>query len=162
VRHKLEFSTDHRPVIRTLAVKLKLASPRTTPTKRYDIRLLQIPDAQSHFAAAIKNRFDAPSTNEKADWNLFKDAMHEAASSTLGTVTHCKKEWISPETFRLVEQKRSLRMKGDVTSYRATDKLCKRQICKDRQKWADDLAEQAEVELAEGRMKDAFSNFQLL
>jgi len=70
------------------------------------------------------------------------------------SVAQCKKEWISSETFKLVEQKRSLRIKGNVTSYRATDKLRKRQMHKDRQKWADDLAEQAEAELFEGRVKD--------
>jgi len=50
------------------------------------------------------------STDEQADWNHFRRAVQD----TIGTALPGAKDWIIKETLDLVEQKRALRLRGDI------------------------------------------------
>ena len=53
----MEFDTDHRPVVATVALKLKRSQKREDPAPRYNILRLRDPEMQQRFAVEVSNRF---------------------------------------------------------------------------------------------------------
>ena len=49
--------TDHRPVLATIALKLKRSQKREAPPPRYNIHKLQDPELQQRFSVEVSNRF---------------------------------------------------------------------------------------------------------
>ena len=85
-----------------------------------------------------------------------------AACQVLGTKPPVKKDWISVTTRELVDRKRSARLQGDRAKYKSLCKETKRQVGKDRQDWAENLAVTGEYLLQSGQVQDAFANFRQL
>jgi len=73
-----------------------------------------------------------------------------------------KKDWISDATRELVDRKRSARLQGGRDKYKSLCKDTKRQVRKDRQDWAENLAALGEIRLQSYQVKDAFANFRQL
>jgi len=73
-----------------------------------------------------------------------------------------KKDWLSRRTLETIEQKRTARLQARMDDYKMLSAQCKDDILDDKQKWADDLATEAEVELNSGQVKDAFANLRCL
>ena len=76
-----------------------------------------------------------------------------------------QKPWIGKESWNLVEERRKLKSnceqaKSNIIKqnlqedYRNKDKEVKRSMRKDKRKWADDLASEAERAAGNGRMKE--------
>ena len=162
VYRKLECHSDHRAVIGTFKLRLKRATPRTKPSRRYNLVRLQDSSVQYQYAVAIQNRFSALSSDESSTWDSYRDAHQEVAETVLGFRHNTRHEWISDETRQLVEQKREARLHGDMTRYRELNKSCKKSARHDKQRWADDKATTGEELLACGAMRDAFANFRQL
>ena len=162
VYRSMEFDTDHRAVVATIAVKLKRASMRTQPPPRLNVRMLQDPATQQRYAVEVSNRFAALAEIETNEWDTYKQEMNAAALLTLGSSLQPKKEWLTQRTLELIEEKRAARLHGNKTEHKSLMLRCKAQILADKQKWADDLATEAEDALKRGQLRDAFSNFRRL
>jgi len=162
VYRSMEFNTDHRAVVATIAIKLKKNLPRTPTSPRYNIRKLQDPAFQQGFAVEVSNRFSALSEDEIGNWSIFKTELNSVATKTIGLHKPPKKEWLSPRTLETVEMKRTARLEGRLEDYKRLSAQCKDDILADKQKWADDLATEAELALNKGQVKDAFANLRRL
>ena len=162
VYRSMEFDTDHLPVVARVVLKLKRVMPRATPHPRYDLRKLEDPAFQQLFAVEVSNRFAALSEEDKSDWQIFKENFNKVATSNPGIAKPAKKPWISQSSLDLIEEKRSARLLGRTSELKRLTKLCRANIRQDKQKWADDIANEAEADLTTGRMKDAFSNLRRL
>jgi hypothetical protein len=159
----MEFDSDHRPVVATIAAKLHRTDlKKAIASPRYNVRKLDDPMLQQQYAVTVSNRFAALANEESADWSIFKDAINETASTCIGTVKRSCKEWISDKTWSLIEKKREARLAGRLDDYKSTCKECKGQLKKDRQRWADEIAETGKRALANGQIKDAFANLRHL
>jgi len=110
----------------------------------------------------VQNRFSLLSNEEASDWDTFRNAVTGADSTCLGHAVQPKKEWITDSSWQLIEEKKVARLQGRVEDYKRLTKQCKTQLRKDRQHWADDMAELGELALETGQMKDAFANFRKL
>ena len=164
VYRSMEFSSDHRPVVATVAIKLRGSFPKKPAAPpRYNVKVLADPVFQQQYAVEVSNRFAALSEEESADWSRFKEAVNEAAAASIGTVSRCKnKEWISNKTWDLIERKREARLAGKSVEYKKLGKECKAQLRVDRQRWADEKADEGEKALSSGQAKDAFAHFRQL
>ena len=149
-------------MVARVALKLKRVMPRATPHPRYDLRKLEDPTFQQLFAVEVSNRFSALSEEDKSDWQLFKENFSTIATSNPGIAKPSKKPWISQSSLDLIEEKRSARLLGRTSELKRSTKLTRANIRQDKQKWADDLATEAEADLTTCRMKDAFSNLRRL
>ena len=103
----------------------------------------------------VSNRFSALSEDERDDWSVFKAELNSVAKTTLGIHQPPKKDWLSRRTLETIEQKRTAQ--GRMDDYKRLSAQCKDDILEDKQKWADDLATEAEVALNNGQVKDAFA-----
>ena len=76
VYRKLEFNTDHRPVIATCCLKLKKQPATSQLNKRYNVSKLLLPDVQYQYQVAIQNRFSALA-DRSGEWDTFKHGRRQ-------------------------------------------------------------------------------------
>lgn len=162
INRKLEWDSDHYAVIGTLSTRLKRTTSKTSAPRRYDISSLQDPNVKHAYAVDIHNRYSALAEGMETDWGAFKDAMQQAAGTTLGTRKPPKKEWISDSTRDLVEKKRKARLAGAQVEYKQLNRACKKSALADKQTWLDGKIREAEQDMVQGRVRDAFANFRQL
>jgi len=124
----MEFNTDHRAVVATIAIRLKKNSLRSPPVPRYNIRKLQYPAFQQCFAVEVSNRFSALSEDERDDWSVFKAELNSVAKTTLGLHQQPKKDWLSRQTLDTIEQKRTARLQVRIDDYKMLSAQCKDEI----------------------------------
>lgn len=158
----MEFNTDHRAVVATIAIRLRQPVVKKLPPPQYDLSRLQDPAIQQQFAVTVSNRFDVLSDDDKTRWDNYKDEMNSIASTILGSSRKPKKDWLTQQTLDLVEQKRAARLSSNTDQYKVLTLQCKSQIKADKQKWADDMVNEAEIDLQSGRMRNAFASLKRL
>ena len=114
------------------------------------------------YSVEVQNRFSLLNTEEASDWSTFCNAINSAASTCLGRAIQPKKDWITDNTWSLIEKKRSARLQSRMENYKSLTKKCRAQLRKDRQCWANDMAVKEEQALRTGQVMDAFANFRKL
>ena len=105
----------------------------------------------------LRNRFSIPPQDETAlTFTDFSTAMMESAKETFGYTKTCKFEWISPDIWRTIEKRRQLekmaldskssRLKnGAVVQYREKDKQVRTSAIRDKRRYVERLAIEAEA-----------------
>jgi len=97
-------------------LKLRAAGPNKYTTPRYDISRLQDPRTKKAFVLQLRNTFQALSNideqdNEEEDtvnqqWKQVRNIFDEASKTCLGMQkTRKKKEWITPDTWQVIEER---------------------------------------------------------
>jgi len=82
----MEFNTNHRAVVATIALKPTQPSLRSQLPSSFNNHLLQDPAAiQQRYALEVSNRFAALSDDDRARWDKFKMELNNKALSTLGS-----------------------------------------------------------------------------
>jgi len=66
-----------------------------------------------------------------------------------------RKDWISSVSWQLIQDKRQARLHAEFEKiYKRLQKECRAALRRDRQRWADEMAEEAETALQRGQLKD--------
>lgn len=129
---------------------------------------LRTPKIKNAFVLKLKNRFQALTSLEDEDvhtqleeravnnmWEHIKTTYSETGKACLGTTKQKRKDWITPDTWQAIENRRELkkkvleakserlqeRYKGQ---YRETDRKVKRMVRADKRAYMEDLVKQAE------------------
>ena len=112
--------------------------------RRYETSKLNVPEIRKHFQLELKNRFsclvikDDCDKNRQEDegevarenevekkWKKIKDTYCETAKEVLGYRTRKNKSWISPESWKGIEERKQSKQKSAGTR---SERL-KRQSC---------------------------------
>ena len=178
-------SSDHHLVTAKVRLKLRAAGPNKQHTPRYDISRLQDQTTKNAFVLQLRNRFqalsniDEQSIDEEEDtvnqkWKQVKNIFDEASKTCLGMQkTRKKKEWITPDTWQVIEERRQLKKKiNDSKSarlrekYRAayteTNRRVKRKIRTDKRAYMEDLAKEAEEAAQKGEQRNVYKVTKLI
>ena len=93
VYRSMEFESDHRPVVTTIVIKLRRAST-TQSAKRPRYNLGRLADLAVHqqYADGISDRLAALNKESVFDWQTFRDAVNDFASTCIGTTRRSYKE----------------------------------------------------------------------
>jgi len=89
-------------------------------------------------------------------WGQFKEVYNESAKKVLGEKRRVKSDWISGKPYRKIEERQGLKAKIGCTrsarmkeraadAYAVKDKEVKASTRADKQRWLNDLAEEAET-----------------
>ena len=125
--------TDHYLVRSKLRVKLRRVSHHQN-NRRFDSQKLKDPAFQEEFRAAVNTRLESePPGNIEEDWCHLRNAIQDAAVNVLGYVRGRREEWISEDTWILIQEKKDLKKKME-TSDKALRRIFKD---KHRQKAAE-------------------------
>ena len=107
--------TDHYLVGSKLRVKFRRVS-RPKSSRMFDSHKLKDPVFQEEFKEAVNSRLGSENSGTiEEDWCQWKNAVQEAAENVLGYVRGRREEWISEETWVLIQEKKDLKKKMETS-----------------------------------------------
>ena len=180
-----DVGSDHNLVIGLF--KLKLAKTLRTSSKRqhYNLQNLKCSDVRQKFSLELRNRFfclrdneetesnetpvESPITTIEHQWKNIKNNFNQTAKDVLGLRKGKSKPWITNETWLLIEERKILKKKVDDAKsariknqkrveYTKKAKQVKASLQRDRRKWANNLAHEAEMSAQSGHLKGVYES----
>lgn len=162
-------NSDHFLVSASIKLKLRKAAVKSQQKKRFDIPKLKTPQIKTAFVLELKNRFRVLAEEEVVEeeeevsqkWKNIKNVYNNTAERVLGFRKRKNKEWLTPRTWRLIEERRDLKVKLLGTkslrlqerakaAYKDKDKEVKRSARNDKRAHIDNLACEAEQAAVRG------------
>ena len=163
--------SDHYLVTARVKLKLHKVVPESQRRKQLDVTRLACPVTKQEFVLELRNCFSAlTDTSEETGhdatnkWDTIKKTFVEVATKVLG---HKKKknhkEWLSPETWKKIEERKQLKIKMLSTksarlqqqvqeAYKGKDKEVKKNARNDNRSYEEGLAAEAESAAARGEL----------
>ena len=144
-----DVGSDHNLVVIKTRLKLCKVGKKPSTSKRYETCKLKVPEINQRCRMELKNRFSVlgnENSNElEESWEKFKDIYNQTASTVLGPRKKRNQDWISGDSWKEVEKRRSLKEKIDGTrservkerlgeEYRNTDKNVRKSMRRDKKK----------------------------
>ena len=121
MRRGADVGSDHHLVTACLKLKLKSAGRPAKGRSRFDVGQLKQPNVRKSFTLEVRNRFEAlAGMDEKDDniedgvnrnWRKIVTAYSESSKACLGYRQRKPKEWMSPDTWKAIENRRRLKRK---------------------------------------------------
>lgn len=173
VRNKrsADIGSDHHLLLGEIRFCLRRAFPhREKIGKRFNTKRLKYPEVRAAFVAELQSNLANNSVDYddiNAQWNNIKTAHISTSDKVLGVLQPDRKEWMLDPTWEKVEQRRAAKAAINVARTRngkmiATQKWHQinkevKKLCKqDRNKWANDLADEAEHAARTGNLRTLY------
>jgi len=138
-------NTDHRMLVGTFKLKLKLSRPAQN-SRPLDSRRLKDPTIASAYKCSISNKFNALADATRSDWKHFAEEVTHSVACTAGAIRHRPKtHWISSDTLKIIDQRRSACLSGNLAEYRRPNREGNAAIRSDRRKFWNDQAKRLEM-----------------
>ena len=170
-----DVDSDHYLLIAKIQLKLKkIQNPKELRTK-FDTSKLKEEHKIEEFILTLRNRFNALQEEENvndiqeipdiiASWEKNKNIFNSTSKDILGPKRHEIKPWISNISLSLIEERRKIKEKiltaienekGDLKNEcREFNKKIKKSVRKDKRKYTEGLANQAEEAMNKNNLKD--------
>ena len=110
--------SDHYLVTARIKLKLHRVVPQSQCRKHQDVTKLTCPVTKQEFVLELRNRFSAlADTQGESDhktrnkWDTTKKTYVEAATKVLGHKKKNHKEWLTPGTWKMTEERKQLKIK---------------------------------------------------
>ena len=173
-------NSDHHLVIAKIKLRLCRVEKKTNGLEKYNTAKLKVPEVAQKFKIELRNRFsclandEANNSDDQAqvqdlenDWTKIKETYQKTAEKVLGFRSRSNKPWISAESWKEIDNRRELKRKMDSTrservreqlrnAYSAKNKEVKRQLKKDKNDWAEKVAEEAQKAAEQGHLKTVY------
>ena len=171
VRRGADVGSDHHLVTANIKLKLQKVSV-SYRVRRYNTGKLKDRRTANEFNIELKNRFqllenrnDDNSVEEQ--WNQVEELYSKASEKVLGFKRQIHKEWITPSTWKTIDERKRFKNKVCSTQserlkdrlkvkYSEINKEVKKATRKDQQNFVEDLAREAEKAATDQRMGDVF------
>ena len=167
-------NSDHNLVIAKLQLKLKKIRQPTNTRDKFDIGRLKQPEVLQNFKIALRNRYQALTLERDEEesidtsWNKLKNVYIDTSKEVLGRAKQQNKTWITAETLNIIDERRKIKDKiletpvGEHLNnlrdvYKELDKQARRSVRRDKRKYTENLAEEAEEAAQKNNMKDLYS-----
>ena len=114
MRHA-DVGSDHNLVVGKLLLKLRNTKTGGNRKRRFDVVKLKDPEVRKEFSLALKNRFSilqdeaTTTTTTAVSIEGFNKDMTQAAEETIGYRKSTKSEWISNNTWKAIEERKSIK-----------------------------------------------------
>ena len=164
-----EFSSDHRLVVARLKIHIK--KPKVSREQRsckFDAGSLRKPEVRERFSRVFSEHMQKSCAERSTvvsvedAWCELRDNLRQTADEVIPPVSVPRKEWISTETLRIIEEQRRARLSGKVELYSKLNGERRRALRNDFQCWIDGIAKEGEVLMARNDYHGAFRNFRRL
>ena len=166
--------SDHYLVTARVKLKLHKVVPESQHCKQLDVTRLACPVTKQEFVLELRNRFNAlTDTSEETDhdatnkWDTIKKTYVEVATKVLGHKKKNHKEWLTPETWKKIEERKQLKIKILSTksarlqqqvqeAYKGKDKEVKKSARNYKRSYVEGLAAEAESAAARGELSTVY------
>ena len=180
VRRGADVDSDHHLVVAQFKLKLAATKKKKNLRRRYDIRNLKFEDKRREFQLTLQNRFELldPSLGEDGrdvneDWYDIRDAYIETCEEVLGKVERNRKEWITDDTWRKIEERRQLKVDVDkartrlekrnaMQQYRIKGRQVKEACRRDKRAYINQVAADAEEAASKGDLNRLYQTTRIL
>ena len=125
---------DHKLIVAKIALNQRNAQIGMTRNKLPDISRLMDTRINEKFSITLRNRFSILQDETAVTIDNFSTVMMESAKETIGCTKTCKSEWITPDTWRIIEKRRQLKKKAlDSKSHSLKERAVTQNIVKNKQ-----------------------------
>lgn len=160
VKRGADVGGDHHLVLAVLKVKLRKTWSKKTGRQQFDVEKLHDPMVKGSFMLQLRNRFQAladmdyhtePNANDiNTVWEQTKIAYVKTSEACLGFKQKTKKEWMTEDTWQIIEDRRKLKKQIDETKskrlqerykmqYQEANKAVQRKARADKRAYLEDL-----------------------
>ncbi|RUS86029.1 hypothetical protein EGW08_006183 [Elysia chlorotica] len=162
-------ASDHNLLIASLKIKLKAYRDQAErPSHKYNVHSLKDKETLTTFKCDLKNRFQAleslPDETIEEHWQNLRETWTTTCMEVLGKKTRKRKEWLTPETWDIITERKRLNDLINHTDevehnrdlqeqYWAVNRQVKRSARDDKRKFIHDLTEEAETAAGQRNMK---------
>ena len=165
-------------MITTVQLKLRKVIKTTSSKKRYDFNQLKSPETKQLYSLELRNRFETLAGLDEDEgiddavscetlWTGIRDTYNQVSEEVLGFKRRQHKDWVSPDSWSKINERAKIKNKRDSArskrlkcklqkEYSAKDKEVKRSVRRDKRKWVDDIARNAEEASNIGNMKTVY------
>lgn len=171
VRNKrsAEIGSDHHLLVAEMKLTPKFRrKPVKQINKQYDVQKLKDDNTLTRFKESIRCINATNYTSCENMWSHIKESLQNICKNTLGFKKNEQKEWMSPESWRLIEKRREIKIKmlceNDDNqrrtyddTYKSLSKQIKLQIKKDKSQYYDNLGEMAQTAANKGDTRQLFN-----
>ncbi|XP_068716885.1 uncharacterized protein [Montipora capricornis] len=161
-------ASDHNLVVATVKLKLHKAMWQEQQRKQFD-------KIQKQFVLEVKNRFQVLAGSNQDDtpvetkWNRIKNTFYEAAASTVGYKKKNNKQWLTPETWEKIEERKHIKIKmlnaksprlqeQAQQIYASKDREVEKSARKDKCHFIEELACKAELAASRGELSTVYKS----
>ena len=167
--------SDHYLVTARIKLKLHKVVPESERRKQLDVTRLACPVTKQEFVLELRNRFSTlTDTSEETDhdatnkWDTIKKIYVDVGTKLLGHKKKNHKEWLTPETWKKIEERKQLKIKMLSTksarlqqqvqeAYKGKDKEVKKSARNDKRSYVEGLAADAESAAARGELSTVYN-----
>ena len=171
-----EINSDHYLVVGKLKLKLKKFSGKIESRRKYDVRALKDQSVKEDFSIELRNRFEALENlpdNIDDHWGKVREVYQSVCEEKLGCKKRIRKEWITPATWKKVEERREWKTKmlnsrtrakktAATEEYKRVNKETKDALKKDKREYVESLADKAEEAASQGNWKEVYDTTRIL
>lgn len=137
-------------------------------SESYETCKLKIPEIRERFSIKLRNIFSAlPDEQDVGNHRVKSKSIYNETGTKIIGPRKKKQEWISAKSWKLVEERKTLKYKIDGTRskrvkekllqhYRTKNKEVIKNMGKDNNHWIENLATKAKTEASKGNMKGVY------
>lgn len=170
-RRGADVYSDHHLLIGLIRIKLSThRKHEPTAPKRLDITKLKDSEIAQNFIQQVSEMVSSNRRNDNdiaQKWRTVSDAMQQAGERTLGFRNNERKEWISDDTWNLIEERKywknvvnssdDIEIRNQATQkHNELEKKVKKAARVDKRKFASDLADQAQRAADSNNMRETY------
>ena len=177
VKRGATIGSDHHLVVASLKIKLAARKPFIGTRRTFDVMKARDPDTRQAFKIELQNLFksrfvqeeeeeevrnvngdggeQAQDININVQWEKIKKILVDTCGSVLGRVKRTRKEWLSDETYRKIEDRRKAKqILNDARTrqgkreanryYNEKNREVKKSCRKDKRNLIESIAQEAE------------------
>ena len=152
------FSTDHRLLVATLGIRLRVPRPPASGQVRLDVGRLRDPKVAQEYTRRLETKLEelGRSADTQVMWTDFRDCVLDAAGDSIPKVAGGRRGDLSKETVDIIEECRKARLSGSSGRYRELRRECIRAVKRDREARLRDLCETVDRHVNTGDARLAF------
>lgn len=167
--------TDHRLLVSTIQLKLAAIKQKHQKlTRKADPAKLRNAELKSRYINELKtNLGDSRPSGLKERWEHVRNSFMKSSENTIMRSTERKKCYISDDTWKLIHERKELFKDLNAAErgnqylerqriYNEFDKRVKKSARKDRRKWLNSIADDAEEAARRNRIRDTYRIMQKL
>ena len=168
-----DVASDHHLLLSKIRLKLKRYSTNPNYRKQFKVEELKNQEVRDRFAVTVSNKYQVleqlvDDMNIEEHWQQIKNIWKDTCSEVLGDKERKNKDWITTDTVNLIKERKN--RKADLNRcktrgakakaykvYGEANKKVKQNIRRDKIKYIEELADEAEEAAEKGNMRDLYN-----
>ncbi|CAG2254859.1 unnamed protein product [Mytilus edulis] len=176
VRNKrgADIASDHHLIIAKIQLKLLSTKKAKSRRKKFNVDLFKDPKVVQDYHILLQNKFGVlenlhdEETSINTAWEMTRDSIVQACEETVGYLQQNRKQWMSENTWKIVNERRQVKekvltaitrqqKKQTQEQYSNKDTEVKKSCKQDKRNFVEQLAKEADAACSKGGTKTLYN-----